>query len=40
MEWLLIMVFLVFIAGIGIVTLDAIKHAGKKSVSKPGGSMH
>jgi hypothetical protein len=34
------MVFLVFIVGIGIVTLDAIKHAGKKSVSKPGEPMH
>ena len=29
MEWLAIVVFVVFLLGIGIVTRDAIKHAKK-----------
>ena len=29
MEWLVIVVFVVFLLGIGIVTRDAIKHANK-----------
>ena len=29
MEWLVIVVFVVFLLGIGIVTRDAIKHAKK-----------
>lgn len=29
MEWLVVVVFAVFILGIGIVTRDAIKHARK-----------
>ncbi len=35
MEWLLIAVFVIFMIGICIVTMDAIKHAGKKSPNKP-----
>ena len=35
MEWLLIIVFAVFVLGIGIVTVDAIKHASKTSPNKP-----
>jgi len=31
MEWLIIVVFCVFITGIGIVTRDAIMHANKTS---------
>jgi len=32
MEWLLILVFGIFIGGIGIVTMEAIKHAEKSSL--------
>lgn len=35
MEWLLIVVFLVFIGGLGVVTIDAIRHAEKSSPNKP-----
>lgn len=35
MEWLAIAVFLIFIVGLGIVTIDAINHARKSSSSKP-----
>jgi len=35
MEWLVIIVFLVFIGGLGVVTFDALKHAGKASHNKP-----
>ncbi len=35
MEWLLILVFLVFIGGIAVVTVDALRHAGKSSHNKP-----
>lgn len=31
MEWLLIVVFVIFIAGIGMVALDAIRHAEKNN---------
>ena len=35
MEWLLLMAFLVFIGGLTIVTVDALKHADKPSHNKP-----
>jgi len=34
MEWLLVIVFIVFMLGIGVVTMDAIKHAEKKTPNK------
>ena len=35
MEWLVVAVFLVFICGLAVVTMDAVKHAGKSSHNKP-----
>jgi len=36
MEWLVVLVFLVFLVGLGIVTRDAISHArGPSSPNKP-----
>ena len=29
MEWLVVVVFLVFVGGLAVVTTDAVKHAGK-----------
>ena len=34
MEWLVVVVFLVFIGGLAVVTTDAVKHAGKSLHSK------
>ena len=34
MEWLLISVFLIFMGGIAVVTIDALKHASKQSHHK------
>lgn len=35
MEWLVVAVFLVFVGGLVVVTMDAVKHAGKSSHDKP-----
>lgn len=35
MKWLVIIVFLVFMLGLGIVVKDAITHANKLSPNKP-----
>ena len=35
MEWLVVIVFLVFICGMAVVTIDAVKHANKSSHDKP-----
>ena len=35
MEWLVVAVFLVFIGGLVVVTMDAVKHAAKSSHDKP-----
>ena len=35
MEWLVVVVFMVFIGGLAVVTVDAVKHAGKSSHNKP-----
>lgn len=34
MEWLLIVVFLVFIGGLTVVTVHALRHAAKSSHTK------
>ena len=34
MEWLLIVVFLVFIGGLTVVTVHALRHAAQSSQSK------
>lgn len=31
MEWLVVAVFLVFIGGLAVVTIDAVRHARKSS---------
>ena len=35
MEWLVVAVFLVFICGVAVVTMDVVKHAAKSSRDKP-----
>ena len=35
MEWLVVVVFMVFIGGLVVVTVDAVKHASKSSHNKP-----
>jgi len=35
MEWLVIVVFLVFIGGLVVVAMDAVKQAKKSSHNKP-----
>ena len=35
MEWLVVAAFLVFIVGLAIVTMDAVKHAHKSLDDKP-----
>ena len=35
MEWLVVAVFLVFICGLVVVTMDAVKHAAESSRDKP-----
>ena len=35
MEWLVVVVFLVFVGGLAVVTTDAVKHAGKSMHNKP-----
>ena len=35
MEWLVVVVFLVFMGGLVVVTTDAVKHANKSSHNKP-----
>jgi hypothetical protein len=35
MVWLVAGVFLVFIGGLAVVTIDSIRHASKKSQDKP-----
>lgn len=35
MEWLVVVVFSVFVGGLAVVTTDALKHAGKAVHNKP-----
>ena len=35
MEWLVVVVFLVFIGGLAVVTTDAVKHASTSMHNKP-----
>ena len=35
MEWLVVAVFLVFLCGLVVVTMDAVRHASKSSHDKP-----
>jgi|GEM_PF-3047621 cbb3-type cytochrome oxidase subunit 3 len=35
MEWLVIVVLLVFIGGLAVVTIDALRHANKSSANNP-----
>ena len=35
MEWIVVVAFRVFIGGLVVVTVDAVKHASKSSHNKP-----
>ncbi len=35
MEWVVVAFFLVFICGLAVVTIDAVRHASKSSHNKP-----